>query len=308
MILTTVKNSYQQHKTWLDAVQTIETIQDLCNDIRTHRGTTTAQLAGDKCFNAIAFRHHQNIDEYFLILDKKASTSSCFLSTQEVLELQNLWHSLEKTWSDNTPQQCFDSHSKLLERLNRLCWLILIRTDNDILSNTADNKSRICRYIFNYHLTFIEIASTLRGLACRYCCQQRIEDAEKDNLERHIQQLLSLRNNRYHLDDLPLDCATALAAVTDEKQIDRPLMDFINTIQTLQQSAPQTLTSADIFLSAAEFLSLMKQQLTVLIAHLRTTMPSELNSWVYRLSHPIQQSEPMPRPQNNSLQQPRFSL
>ncbi|CAH0991584.1 hypothetical protein SIN8267_01693 [Sinobacterium norvegicum] len=276
-----IQHSFRQHKHWLAVIEAIKNIQTLSYEVRNHRGATTAQLVGDDFLNSIAFRQQQSADKMLATIERFSNSFPDILQRKEYACISQSWRAIQQQWHNLGPLACFDLHSKLLDYLNKLSWLIAIRTDGDILDNKGGDKSRLSHFIFSHLIQLIESTARLRGIACFHCSKGELNAEDRQELGRLLNTLFQQWSDlqREHK-NMPLYSQQLVEDSINCRDMQSLLCDFFDVINPIQNTQEELPVSADIFLSAGPFLAALKHQYNILVDQLAGCMPSNLNHWV----------------------------
>jgi hypothetical protein len=276
-----IQHSFRQHKHWLAAIKAIQNMQTFSYGVRNHRGATTAHLVGDDFLNSIAFRQHQTSEKMLLALASFSDEFPALLQAKEYACINKSWLAINEQWPTLSPMDCFELHSNLLDYLNKLSWLVAIRTDGEIIENKGGEKSRLSYFIFSHLVQLIESTAKLRGIACYHCSKGDISAEDRQQIGTMLNHLFDQWSNlQREYNNIPLQCQQFIDNIIDRNDLQGYLCDFFDVINPIQNTCEELPVSADIFLSAGPFLAALKQQYNILVDQLAGCMPSSLSHWV----------------------------
>jgi hypothetical protein len=276
-----IQHSFRQHKHWLAVIEAIKDIQTLSYEVRNHRGATTAHLVGDDFLNSVAFRQQHSANKVLATIERFSQNFPELLQRKEFYCIKQSWQAINQQWSTLSPTSCFELHSKLLDYLNKLSWLVAIRTDTEIIDNKGGEKSRLSYFIFSHLIQLIESTAKLRGIACYYCNKENLTAEDRQEIGCMLNDLFEQWSNlKREYKNIPLNCQQFIDQKVNCNDLQNLLCDFFDVINPIQNSREELPVSADIFLSAGPFLAALKQQYNILVDQLAGCMPSSLSHWV----------------------------
>ena len=284
--------SHKQHQNWLMAIEIIHELNELCLHIRSHRGTSTAQLEGDKFFESFTEKTAQTISEKLVDLDERNSIFSSFEAEDAFFVVVQQWLKIQLHWRQWYAYKNFSKHSDLLADIHKLICQI---SDYYIKQQRDESDSaELAYFLFHPHIKAMESIAKIRGLGCFTCAKQYVSAEDKKVLRTEIKQfylLWSQRNEAFM--QLPLLMQSPLIKDADARQLNAFIADFIHLTEPLVMHHPAMPNATEIFNAGSCILNIMNMQFNLGLEQLKEYFPDELQQWVnqqedfYRLVKPL---------------------
>ena len=302
MLKNNLNKSHRMHQNWLKALGIIEQLHDLCFDIRSHRGTSTAQLEGDIFFQNITQNTSQRISQALVQLGDQHAIFKALNSHKEFLEITRLWLNIQASWQATKSYDNFVEHCQLIEKIQQLIWQLASFASPDILDN--NEKARLAHFILRTQAELMENIAQLRGLSCLYCARGELQRKDKKIIRDEIQGIYQIWQGWLcELNELPAQFRQPLNDDVHQNQLKRYIDEFIQLVQGFQSQ--QLPNASETFNAANRILNALNSQYKSGLELLRSCLRDELQQWISNppkvlLTDSYQEIAPQPRQRLNA--------
>lgn len=277
--MSTLNHSHKQHQNWLAAINLIEQLNDLCFNIRAHRGSSTAQLEGDTFFKPITESTANQISENFVVLDDLSAmfiSLNCYEMFHDTVQK---WLETKLYWQEQKAAVNFQQHSLLLKQIHVLIWQLI---DNSEDKDKSDHdKTRLKNFLLKTHINTIEAVANLRGLSCYYCAKRFLSADEKQALRDEIKSSYLCWSQRIEaLHKLPTQFQIFLHIQSDENVLNRSMADFSQLLEDILNNNHKLSNGSEIYNAGSCILSIMNVQLNHGLEQLKNYLPKDLDQWI----------------------------
>lgn len=284
--MSTLIQSHKRHKNWLKAIKLIQNVNDLCVDIRCHRGTSCAQLEGDQFFDAVTTVTAQSISAAFVDLDDQQDIFVDFDAYEHFHEVVQMWLNIQLHWQSDNAFDNFQKHSDLLKEIQRLICLF---SDYYVeqLDDSSD-KSRLTHFLLQTHINTMESVARLRGLGCFFCAKGQLSTADKKVLRDEIKYgyLLWSQHCREQ-SSLSLVMRGRLTINTSSYQLNCLMAEFIQLLEAVMKNDQHAPNGSEVFNAGSRILSSMNIQINLGLEELKQYLPEDLNQWIHNGSEAL---------------------
>ncbi|NRB37146.1 MAG: hypothetical protein HRU20_01615 [Pseudomonadales bacterium] len=278
--MNTLMQSHKQHQNWLKALDVIHELNEVCQYVRSHRGTSTAQIEGDTFFADITQSTSTKISEMFVELDDKAELFFVFETHETFFEVIQQWLTIQLHWNKQAALDNFEQHSALLASIHQLMWCF-----SDVYikqQNHQCDKILVTHFFLNTHISCMEAIAKLRGMACFYSAKQYLSSDDKRSLRDEIKNSYVIWSDRSkELGSLPVPVQQRLSQTTHANLLNKFMADFIQLLENAFKKQQNMPNGSEIFNAGSTILSVMNMQFDTGLDELRSYLPDELNHWVH---------------------------
>ena len=277
--MSEIIQSHKQHQNWLLAVNIIKQLNELCFHIRSHRGTSTAQLEGDTFFASISEATASTISEMCVQQDDQCEVFLAFNAYDQFHNVVQQWLEIQLHWKAFQAFENFQKHSLLLETIHQLMWRF---SDHYIQQQDSQTeKVVLTKFLLRTHLAAIESVARLRGIGCYLCAKDYLSSEDKKLIREEIRQNYLLWSKRSQaLSDLPAALKQPLLMSADNNELNRLMADFTHLLESVIKSHRHIPNGCEVYNAGSSILSAMNLQLNSGLDELKQYLPDTLNSWV----------------------------
>lgn len=277
--MSTLIKSHQQHQSWLKAIDLIIELNELCINIRSHRGTSTAQIEGDHFFNDVTEATAKTISEMFVQLDNQGEIFQHFEAHEHFFDVVQQWLQIQIHWTELDARNNFDQHLQLLESVQQLIWRFSDYYNQQ--QQDESDKSILTHYLLRTHMTTMESVACLRGIGCFYQAKKHLSPEDKKIMRDEIKKtylIWSQRDNE--LNNLPQALQESLFQVNEANKINRFMTDFTQLLEAALKQQQYMPNGSEIFDAGSRILSVLNMQLNQGLGELKAYLPKTLEQWV----------------------------
>lgn len=275
-----ISTSYKHHIRWLQTIALIEQLHQLCLALRSHRGTTTAQLEGDTFFESVSRNTAQTISQLLLNVDQQQPVHDAGCK-KRLIAIHQSWLQIQAQWQTETPNQNFDTHCRLITDVQQLIWALALKS-----SYTEEDKPQAGRYVLMHfllqtHAQFMESLARLRGLGCLYCARGKLTRKDRKHIHKEIKAVQQQWQHwllEFH--GLPNDMQTVINKRGSTYTVKQSLNQFMAQLQGLQKPQTEIPNASEMFNHANAILNQLDSQYKIGLEQLKTCLQEPLKAWI----------------------------
>ncbi|OGI02526.1 MAG: hypothetical protein A2Y25_07065 [Candidatus Melainabacteria bacterium GWF2_37_15] len=163
----------------------INQIKDILQDITTHRGLVNGYLSGDKTLKNIIDERKTSINREIAEIERiNRKYNNIFKSSEDLKKITDRWNELEKSAISLTPEESFEAHTYIIERI---IDLIEDLGDNSNLTMEPEkDKFYLSRLIRRFIPEFINSLGQVRGIGTGILIKKQKTDEERREIATNI--------------------------------------------------------------------------------------------------------------------------
>ena len=283
----TLRDSYQTHQRWLSVINIIKSLNELCFELRAHRGSSTAQLIGDSIFKPLTEQKSNRIAQMLVGFDEYAVVIETLKLKMEFNAITHKWLQIQRQWSHQAALENFNQHSELLNDINEVIWKLAISADPSIKHHGDNDKAQLCYFLLKAHTQALESIARLRGISSYLCAKDVLVDEDRNLISLEIKR--TFNNWNFRLDafqNLPYRFQKLLDKIVADKKLTSYLIELIEMVSSIQNPSLALPNSSEVFNSANHILDALQIQYSQGLDQLTTFLPEELDAWIVGKSTP----------------------
>ena len=281
MLKQSLKESYQTHQRWLDVINIIRLLDELCYELRAHRGSSTAQLIGDSIFKSFTEKKSERISTLLVNIDPFHDDIQTLGLSKNFSAITHQWLKIQRQWQWQSALNNFNQHCDMLDNINKVIWKLAISADPSLKDRGDNDKTQLAHFLLKPHTHTLESIARLRGVSSYLCAKDYLTEEDRHLISIEIKRTFNHWNYRFEAFQLlPLRFQRLLEKNIGNNTLTHYLIELIDRISTIQNPDKALPNSSEIFNSANHIIDALQNQYSEGLDHLSKFLPQELDAWV----------------------------